>query len=312
MPKRNSNSSLGIRRYNKVVAATRKELKRKGYKLSYNEARKYVSEYVYPSLRKVPNYKLFKTTITKEADKVFKHMPPNEVDLTTKVPFDESIHSIDWNAMKKYIQFWDLDNLMELVPSMMDVKVNGGPAGSIPIFKANDFPDHKQEWFDILTNIRIVSSTPDSPSGKSGVFIWTAVLLHKNDHPFNPNVSNYIIEFRLDSDEEISDFGMLHDMEPIPNTEEMPLAPEGTYEKGSEKRKKSDEFKELLKKKSKKFFDEQRKKNQPKFTKKEIISLTKKRVKELELLSKDFDRGIYTKAQYKKEREKIIKKYPGL
>ena len=64
----------------------------------------------------------------------------------------------------------------------------------------------------------------------------------------------------------------------------------------------------VVKRKERKDKGKKRKKTTKKSTS-EKVRLAELRVKELELLREDFKDGIYTKSEYKSEREKLLKKY---
>lgn len=303
--KRNKNSALGIIRYNKVLAASRKALKKQGYDLSYNEARTYVSNYIYPALKRVPTYRLYNTVITKEADRVIKYNEPG----AATVPDDDNIDFLNWGELQG-LEFWQIPEVMEtLMPDNANVQINAGSAGEIKKFKASSWGRKLNQWHEILTNIRFAASTPDKPGGQSGEYYWVPIVKHIPGKPNNRAIENYVIEFSLHS----LQYGGLFNEKPEEEKEITPIEPKGTREKGSKKREKSKEFQKKIKEKKKEFLQKQKSKKvqlKRKPTASQLIKISQLRNHELDLLRKDFKDGIYTKAQYKKERQKIINKYP--
>lgn len=306
-PKRSKNSALGLIRYNKVVAETRKALKKSGHDISYNEARKYVSNYVYPSLKGIPTYKLHKTVINRKASTLIRHIPPESVQ---EVPYEDDVRNIGWGSFFEN-NFWQLQNILETrFPGQLTVFVNAGPLGQTERFKVSDLYKHLEKIQEIIENVRLLSPTVKSSSGDSGAFHWDFILSLLPGHPDNHDAKNYICEIGLVNSKTLED---IHAESKDILEHQVPIAPAPkNLRKGTEERAKLDKYKKLLKQKSKEFFEKQKHVQLAKKpTAKQLIKLNEQKLKELELLRQDYKDGIFTKAQYKKEREAINKKYPA-
>ena len=308
---RSKNSSLGIRRYNKVLTETRKALKKEGKDLTYRQAQAYVSRYVYPALKKVPNYKLHKTVINREAKTVIKHVPPEELDLTKHLSPGEKLSEILHSAVT-FREFWEMEDIIRTaLPQNINVLISGGAAGSVGPFVAKDFNRVIGQWHKVLAKIRNAASTRSKKQGESGRYTWTGVIRPMPGRPDNGNVKNYLIDFLLsDADGDV----LSHEGEVPTDVIPFPIAEE-TLAQGTTRRKKLDKFKQRIKKHKKKHKAKPKAKETKvtttrKLTPKQLLNITENRVKELELLRQDFKDGIYTKSEYKKERQKIINKYP--
>lgn len=309
---RNKNSSLGIRRFNKVVSETRKAAKQEGKSLSFAQARKYVSEYVYPSLKKIPTYKLHKTVINKKAKTVFKHVPPEETEF---IPKNENVDYLNWAEMIG-IEFYELEEVITtVVPKQMIVQINAGQFGIVRYFKAGDFKKIRNEWVKIREDIREIAASKENPSGKSGSFYFAGILFHLKGKPDNKSIKNNGIEFDLLSDEFGEVFKPLNEIQK--NRRE--IEPKGERKKGTKKRKLSEKLKEKKKENTREHrrTEELKKKlgtskgaaSEILKIKKEEKAIQKSIEREINTLFQAYKEGIYTKKEFKEEREKIINRF---
>lgn len=308
---RSANSSLGIKRFNKVLSETRKVLKKSGKDIPFDTARKYVSEFVYPHFNKIPTFKLTKKSINLQAKKVIRTIPPEDTSIISK---KDNIDYLNWGDITG-VEFYELEEIIKtVIPKDMIIQINAGKLGIIPFFKAKNWKLVRPEWIDLREEIREFAVTPEKASGASGSFLFYAQPFHLKGKPVNKNIKNNGIEFRLISDK----YGDVYKEFKNIENEKVDIEAKGTREKGTKKRKLSEKLKELKKKKKKEHeeVNKIKKKGKNKSEVKDMLELRKTQLKiqrsiekERRTLLESFKLGLISKKEYRKENEAIAKRY---
>lgn len=250
--KRNINSSIGIKRFNKILKQTRATLKRDHINISYRDAVRYTSNFVVPALKKTPNHRLFKTRIGRETQKIIKVIPPEDF-INYPVPESENVFYLNWGEIVFNADFWQIILTMEeLIPNPLFVQIEAGKMGRISKFKRSQYQPHKEKKLkQIIEEIRSFASSPQAPYGKSNEYNWSVSLFHKNGTAEDGLMKNYVIVFEL-----VSDKLIINEKEvSIAGYSKTVISPKGKRTKGSPKKEKAKEFEKKKKKEKSKFFE---------------------------------------------------------
>lgn len=292
--------------YVKIAKRVYSDLKKKGQKPTWNEAQRFASQFVYPKFRnqlisKINNKSIDETldfALVKTKNKIniseqeFEEIVPKEVcGSVFKVP-NEDILSIEW---------WDIGNSLRMIPDNVKIRVNAGELGVTDIIKNGEVDYNMSGISSIVEEIRKMTDNGSGPSWNG----YRKLIPGKTDDGSN---CSYFIDFILDTvgiDFGLTDF---YEEDYIPSSEEM------------EKRKESFKNIEKLKKIRVKQLQESREKREKIEKSKKRSRPTEKPKEEeqttttifnldeqLKQLFEEYKLGIYNAAEYKKEKNRLIK-----
>jgi len=275
----------------KLTRVARKRFdKSKSTQKTYQETQKWVSANLYPLFKGENPNKVKISDIEAALDAILSGKKgPTKQKITCGDVFsvpDGDILEMNW---------WELEDTLFKIDPIVQTRINAEgffTSSTLPAGQLYADSDTKEA-------INLIRENQENLSGAT----WVGVRKLKKGKKNDGSPCNYFIDFVLstDGDVDYSDevFG-----------EEISLTPEQEAQR-DERRK---QIEEIKRQRAKARRAKQRKR--PKSTK-QPVSAPKKQdaerekqlVKALELLRKDFDDGIFTKAEYKKERAKLISKF---
>lgn len=271
-------------------------------KLSIKERRKIIKEKLLPLYENVPTYKIRVKNVKGQIIKIYDKLPPKEIC---------DINYLDTSEFA-LVEWYSLDEtISELVPDCVYVKVTAGEYGSTKIFNTRNYEYGRKGVRDIVEAIR-----PEARNS-SGRFVFSAYRKLRPNKRNNGDSENYYLDFVLFI---VDNRG---NEEPLGETEEIVFELPRTREV----RKKRTKVKNVIEAKIKSLKSRKDSKRRAKKTlernikkltqisgqvakrptlNKEILK-TKQFSKTASLLEKYYKEGKYTKLQYEKELEKILK-----
>jgi len=291
--------------YLKVAKRVHADLKKKGLKPKWNETQRFVSEFIYPKYRnnllsKIDNksiddslnFQLIKTSNEIDVDLIPDDLKPipESCGSVFKVP-TEDIISIEW---------WDIGNALRMIPDDVKVRVNAGSLGITDILK-NNMVDYQMSGISsIVEEIRRMTDNGSGPS-------WNGFRMLVPGKENNGNPCNYFIDFILDGvGEEIEEKDFLEESIDLDETE---LKKRRQTLKNIEKLKTQKAKEREVSKSKREKLEKSRKRERPTEAPKEaeetktIFNLDQG----LKQLFEEYKLGIYDAAEYKKERNRLIK-----
>lgn len=284
----------------KLTRQARKTLKKQGTDISWNDAQKYVSKYLYQDYKD----ELLSNIETKEVERVVvRYSKPNAPirDIAEKCGSVFKVPAADYFA----IEWFDIGNYFTLLPSDVKMRVNGGPYGYTDIAKAETFDYHQSGIAEIVNKIR------EEENNQSGRFSWEGGTFLVPGMEDDGNNCSYFIDYVLHID------GAPVTLEEGIDRFETMEATE-IEERGSRKRESEKARKKRLeeKKEAEEAAREKREKVKKAKTRKlptakpdEPAPLKQDLKGMLALLRQDYDDGIYDKEEYKAERKRLIDKF---
>lgn len=287
MGKRKQNNKAFI----KVAKQIRSDFQKQGINITWNQAQKWASQNIYPEFRGTPERKISKKKVDASFNKLYKKYGKREILTTAKKqvsPYAD-VRMVNPDIYESQA-WWDLANIIEQLPAMAQVRVYAGSMGVTPIQVAGDY--NEQDLKDMIETIR------EEIDNMSGLTFQGAVKVVPNRQDDNDPAS-YFIDL-------------------VFSTEAGAIVEEPTIEVGKAKgidysKMGIEEIKRA--KKRQKRQAEKRKQRQKARTRTRPTTVGKKKkspadlLKLLELLKEDYKDGIYTKEEYRIERQKLIDKF---
>lgn len=321
-----------IKLYAKVVKATRKELKAQGREVTYKEARKFTSEFVYPTFKGQSASKVKVKDIRDVARKeIIGFTPPKapQIFVDPRAITEDEVSGITWfdidgfltgdsypsMRMARALRDNDLDLRFEVIAG------NYGRTGELNLSTYEYYSSGLQK---LVENIR--ANNPNV--GQEPYLSWEGYVGLRANATDLSDPNSYILQFILIENETPI-------VEPMTITSLPPqrIITQEDYEKLRQEQKERLKAKkereaaqeEAEKKKARKQTKRPTKKQrvkeptttipieEPKKGKQtrgdQVLELNRLKMRELELLRADLDDKLISKAKYKKERERIVANY---
>lgn len=318
--------------YNKTVKITRDELKKKGLDISYNNARKFTSNFVYSKFKGFPPSKVKASEIREVAQKAID-------ENLTAAPLPQPAEFIDPRIIPEYdvdgIQYWEMNDFLtgagdnNIFNSRALQGANSGKnlrfeviAGATDRTGELTLLEYDGVLSGVLAIIENIRELVDNGSGP--YFSGTVGKRAGMTDPNNPDT--YVLQFIL----------YVNDQPVVPPDETVTMLPQRELtaeEYEAEKRRLADKVarqdeidrrkEEAARAKARKTAKRPTKKKkvkepepapQPPAKEKKtrgdrVLELNEQKIKELEMLRKDLDDKIITKKEYKADRERIMQQY---
>lgn len=293
----NPKKSHALQLFAKLVRYTRKEFEKSGNPIPYREAQKWVSANLYPLFKGQHPRNVKVKDIVKAVKQI--QSPKKKKQICGDV-FAVSIADLD------LISWWEIEEALLSIDPLVQVRLNTqGMLSSTGVMRAADILA-ENETKDLVGQVRELEK---NLSGKQ----WAAVRKVVPNGSDDGNPCSYFIDLIL-----TDDAGNV-DTEGEVLGQEIPLSDEEV----ERKKARSKEVQRLLKERRKKSKAKERKRPaqktakisrpedekaesaKPKGEAQRISALNKT----LELLRKDFDDGIITKDEYRKDRAQIMSKF---
>lgn len=326
-----------IKLYAKVVKATRKELKKQGREVSYEEAKKYASANVYPSFKGQKAYKVK----VKDIRAVVRDSVVGYTILAQPIPESEFI---DPRAISEDevtgINWFDIDGFLtgDSYPSMrmaralrdndkdLRIEVLAGKYGRTGEFNFSEYEYTSMGLQEIVENIRATNPWV----GQEPYLTWEGYVGIREGKTDMTDPNSYILQFILiENDKPIVEPYTITSLPPqkIGNIEDYQKLKAEQQERLKFKKQREAERIEEEKRKARKTTTRPTKKvrvkeppikvepiaPEPKkgrVTKGDrVIELNRLKNRELELLRADYNDQLISKVKYKKERERIVTNY---
>lgn len=274
-------------------------------KLSIKDRRKIIKEVLLPKFKGVPKYKLRQKIINAAILKAYDKIPLKEI--------------CDLNYLEisdfAYVEWFSLDEtIRELIPDCVYVKVTAGKYGETNIFNTRNYEYGRRGVRQIVEKIRIDA---DNTSGSKFVFSGYKKLRPRKKNDGTPE--NYYLDlvlFTVDKKGNEKAFGKIEGVD-----YEVPKTRENQKKKTKVKQIIESKIKLLKSKKdskrrSKKTLEKnikQLKQAANKASKRPTANNNFQKIKQFNksatLLEKYYAEGKYTKEQYNRELDKILKEY---
>lgn len=284
------------------------DFKKMGIKSTWNESQKFASKVLY---QKYKNENISDIRVT-ELDTVIQRNVKQEFE-KENVPIREiveecgSVFSVPISDLT-LIEWYDVGNALRLIPDDVKIRVSGGNYGSINISKKSEVEYHSSGISEIVNKIR---NDVNNDSGSD--IVWEGITKLVPGRKDNGSNCNYFIDFVLEIN---GDLVFTSEKEVIKEEEIPSFGPEEIQSRIMTKKQ--------IEKESKIRREEAKLKREQNKIEKDKIEAAKKRkrakeapkeepvkqdfAKILELLRKDYDDGLLSVKEYKKERARILKK----
>ena len=275
--KRKSKRNVGVRKYNKIVSTLVKNKKKRGEEYNIRDVQVYASS-LYPNFKKVPLSRITQKAILSATPQPLlqTQRQQKKKDVITILSTDVPNHWFD-----QFINWWDIgthiadfNNTYPEIPIVIKSPDNElAIKGKIGTYQGSELQDFVEKLREEFDN-------------KSGIQLIGSPAWKKSKNK----------KFAFWGTEDV----------------EFPKVPDFTdvtkeVKEEVEIREKDLEIKKKTKKKEEKPLPKTKKVPE----KKEKKEPTGNLIKALELLSKDYDRGIYTKKEYKEERKILLDRFKG-
>lgn len=287
MGKRKQNNKSFI----KVAKQVREDFAKKEIYLTWNQAQKWTSENLYGEFRGTPANRIAKKRIDDSFNKKFKEVGKREILTVTSKQISPyvDVRMVDPNIYEAQA-WWELQNVVEKLPAMAQVRIYAGTMGVTPIQVAGDY--NSQDLKDMIERIR---EEIDNISGET----FEGYVKVKPNRQDDNNPESYFIDLVFST-------ALTGSIIEEPTIDVGKAMPPDYSKMGVEEIKKAEKRRERQAQK--------RQKKQKAKTRKRPSSVQKKKspaelIRLLELLKQDYKDDIYTKAEYKKERQKLIDKF---
>jgi hypothetical protein len=322
-----------IQLYAKVVKATRKELKSQGKELTYKEARRFTSDFVYPSFKGQLASKVKIKDIRDVARSQFVEIAPPIVKqefVDPRAITEDEASGITWFDIDGFLT-GDSYPSMRMARALRDndldlrFEVIAGVYGRTGELNLSTYEYYSTGLQKLIENIR--ANNPNV--GQEPYLSWEGYVGLRANATDLSDPNSYILQFILIENEtpivEPMTITSLPPQRVITPEDYDKLRKEQT-ERLKAKKEREAEKEEAEKKKARKKTKRPTKKQRvkepipiekvPEEPKKgkstrgeRVIELNRLKLRELELLRADLDDKIITKAAYKKQRERIIANY---
>ena len=286
---KNKNKYLPQKLFAKLTRVAKKEFdKNPKTKKSYQKVQKWVSANLYPLFKGENPGKVTIADIKAAIDAVLQGQSPQR---KKKIQCGDVFAVPDGDILE--LNWWELEDTLFKLDPIVQARVNADG------FMVSDILPAGELYSNMATkqSVNLIRENQENLSGAT----WVGVRKLKRNKKNDGSPCNYFIDFVLSTDGNVdySDevFG-----------EQISLTPEQEEERNVRR----DKIEKIKRERAKARRAKQRKR--PKTTKQPKTATPqpdreKQLVKALELLRKDFDDGIFTKAEYKKERSKLISKF---
>ena len=326
-----------VKLYAKVVKAVRKEFKSQKQEISYDEARKYASDKVYPAFKGQAAYKVKVKDIREVTRESLAPagappipLPPEQKYIDPRTIGEEEVSGINW---------FDIDGFLtgDLSPSIRQVRalrntdkdlrmmILGGEYGNTGEFNLSDYEYVSTGLQDLVETIRANSPSVGSEpyltwEGYVGIragatdlsdpnsYVFQIILIENNQPVVEPSTITTLPPQRIQTPE---------DLERLREEQRQRLKDERERQKAKEEAEKRKARKGAKRPTTKKRVKEP-KVTIPEPTKppskretkaQQVVRLNEIRLRELELLRAEYDDKLISKAKYNREKSRIMKNY---
>lgn len=285
----------------KLAKHARKTLKKSGVDISWNEAQKFTSAYLYADYKD----ELLSNISNKEVESVVIRSSKPNVPIREIIESCGSVFKVpisDYTA----IDWYDIGNSIRLIANDVKIRINGGDFGVSKLDKAETFDYHTSGIADIVERIREFVNNDSSP-----MVVWEGDTYVVPGYKDDANECSYFIDFILnidgvpvgDSDKERVDaFELMSEEEELERQGRKKEA-EALRKKRIKKKKEDEEARRLLREQQETSKNRERPTGPPPEKQKQDLKGM------LELLRQDYNDGIYDKDEYKTERQRLIDKF---
>lgn len=324
-----------VKLYAKVVRAVRKEFKAQKQEISYEDARKYASEKVYPAFKGQAAYKV-KVKDIREATRESlapagaPPLPPEQRYIDPRTIGEEEVSGINW---------FDIDGFLtgDLSPSIRQVRalrnnpdkdlrmmILAGEYGNTGEFNLSDYEYVSTGLQEIVETIRSNSPSVGSEpylvwEGYVGIragatdlsdpnsYVFQIILIEDNKPVVEPSTITTLPPQRIQTPE---------DVERLREEQRQRLKDERERQKSKEEAEKRKARKGAKRPTTKKRVKEPKvttpepaKPSKRETKAQQVVRLNEIRLRELELLRAEYDDKLISKAKYNKEKARIMKNY---
>lgn len=322
-----------VKLYAKVVKAVRKEFKAQKQEITYDEARKYASEKVYPSFKGQPAYKV-KVKDIRQATRDTLEPPvviqPQKQYVDPRTIGEEEVSGINW---------FDIDGFLtgDLSPSIKSLRalrstdkdlrlmILAGNYGNTAEFDLSDYEYVSTGLQEIVENIRanspLVGSEPYLTwEGYVGIragatdlsdpnsYVFQIILIENNQPVVEPSTITTLPPQRIQTPEDVERLRE-EQRQRLKDEREKQKAKEEAEKRKSRKGAKRPTTKKRVKE-PKVTIPEPTKPPSKRETKgQQVVRLNEIRLRELELLRAEYDDKLISKAKYNREKARIMKNY---
>jgi len=271
-------------------------------KLSAKEARKFVSDNLYPAYKDTPKSKIGKRSLKGKISNGLNKLPakegcdPNLID-------PEVYRSIDVFGIDEYLR--------QIIPNCIYVKVNGGQFGQTKIFNTRNYSYSRSGVKDIIEELRKYADEISSD------LEWSGVQQLKPNKPNDGTPENYYIEFILYIGGEPVEEKMATRKKPTEKrakkkaTDVTNVIRDRINGLRAKKRKKT-RVKKSITKAAKKIKSIKKRISNVKTDKtkdKYIVQRTKVLLSELNKLKRAYEKGLLNKAEYQKLKDRLSSEF---
>lgn len=330
LPKYKIKAKQRLSLYHKVVKATLKELKQEGVVADYASARKFSSTYVYGKFKGQPASKVKVADIRNYAKEIIDQLnkAPKPIEFADpRMIGEQEVSGINWFDLDDYLST-EIKSLYALAGGKdLRIEVLAGDYGRSGEFNLSDYEYVSTGIRDIIERVR-----QDSPYVSSEPYpYWEGYYGIRAGNKDDGNVDSYVLQIILV--EGGQPVVAPQSVETLPPTEviteeefkrrnaesQKRLAEEQERQKARKQAEKMRKRKEAARPTKKVKVKEAPKPEEAKPEKeekpdkttrgKQVLQLNEQKLKELDMLRRDLDDKIITKAEYKKERDRIMRNY---
>lgn len=271
-------------------------------KLSAKEARKFVSEKIYPLFKDVPKSRIGKKALKGKITSGLNKLSPKE-GCDPNLIDPEVYRSIDVFGIDEYLR--------QIIPNCIYVKVNGGEFGETKIFNTRNYSYARSGVKDIIEELRRYADEISSD------LEWSGVQQLKPNKPNDGTPENYYIEFILFIGGEPVEEKMATRKKPTEkkqkkkSTDITNIIRDRINGLRTKKRKKI-RVKKSITKAAKKIKTIKKRISTVKTDKtkdKYIVERSKVFLRELNKLKRAYDKGLLNKAEYQKLKDKLSSEF---
>jgi hypothetical protein len=324
LPKYKLKAKQRLALFSKVVRGVRKEFKSEGISDNYRDAQKFTSLYIYGNFKGQPASKVKVDDIrnyTKYVLEELKQVPPPIDFADPRMIGEQEVTGINWFDLDDFLST-EIRSLYALSGGKdLRFEIIGGEYGRTGELVLSEYEYVSSGVRDIVESVR--NSSPYVSSGEQYPY-WEGYYGLRQGKKDDGEVDSYVLQIIL-----------VEGGQPVVEPQSLETIPPQEVVSEEEYKKRLTEVQKRLKdeqekQRQRKLAEKMRKrKTAPRPTKKvkvkempkteekvdkttrgkQVIQLNELKLKELELLRKDFDDKIISKAEYKRERDRVMRNY---
>lgn len=197
----------GLKTFQKVLGATRREFKRAGVDISYRDIQRFTSQNIYGKYKGVPSYKIKVANVKKVAAKEIAQWQKAQEEPSLVDP-----RELSWLIGKRFEWFWVDDEIRKLPKNLM-IQVDADKLGKTDITKSQDLVYITSGAQSIVEALR------DLTDDKSGVMFGEYEIGNLSEKPLDEaDIKDLYIKMRfvLESFDIPDDENLDDELEPTP------------------------------------------------------------------------------------------------